>query len=252
MTQPTPKKKKLTNILKLHYIKLIYRSALFLAGVIAYLVHYPESTQLLSMEAHERPWILALIWIVLAAEIACRFFPSKLESMGCQKQFARNYCPTGTPVEEIKPMPGIRTFIVALSWFGLNGIIGLLYYMGILDQGILILICLAYSVCDMICILWFCPFQSWMMRNRCCCTCRIYNWDFAMMCTPLIFIPTIYTWSLVLMSLVLLAKWEITYKLHPERWSPQTNQSLSCAMCEEKLCQHKTQLKTLWKKYGRS
>ena len=73
-----------------------------------------------------------------------------------------------------------------------------------------------------------------------------------MMCTPLIFIPTIYTWSLVLMSLVLLAKWEITYHLHPERWSPQTNQSLSCAMCEEKLCQHKTQLKTLWKKYGRS
>lgn len=29
----------------------------------------------------------------------------------------------------------------------------------------------------------------------------------------------------------------------PERFSTQTNESLSCAMCQEKLCQHKTQLK---------
>lgn len=251
MTQPTPKKKKLTNILKMHYIKLVYRSALFLAALIAYIVYYPESSSLVYLAAHEMPFIMALIWIVLAVEMACRFFPSKLESMGCQKQFARNYRPTGTPVSEIKPMPGIRTFAVAAAWFTLNGAIGLLYYLNIIDEGILVLICLAYSICDMICILWFCPFESWFMRNRCCCTCRIYNWDFAMMCTPLIFIRSNYTGSLVLMSLIILAKWEITFRLHPERFSTQTNESLSCAMCEEKLCQHKTQLKSLWKKYGR-
>ena len=123
--------------------------------------------------------------------------------------------------------------------------------MNIIDEGILVLICLAYSICDMICILWFCPFETWFMRNRCCCTCRIYNWDFAMMCTPLIFIKSTYTGSLVILSLIILIKWEITYRLYPERFSTQTNQSLSCAMCEEKLCQHKTQLKSLWNKYGR-
>ena len=39
---------------------------------------------------------------------------------------------------------------------------------------------------------------------------------------------------------ILVLKWEITYRLHPERFSTQTNESLSCAMCQEKLCQHKT------------
>ena len=110
MSQAAPKKKKLTNILKMHYIKLIYRSALFLAALIAYIIYYPESSSLLYLGAHEQPWILAVIWIVLAVEMIFRLLPSKLESMGCQKQFARNYKPTGTPVSEIKPMPGIRTF----------------------------------------------------------------------------------------------------------------------------------------------
>ena len=246
MTQPTPKK--LTNILKMHYIKLFYRSALFLAALIAYIVYYPESSSLVYLAAHEMPFIMALIWIVLAVEMACRFFPSKLESMGCQKQFARNYRPTGTPISEIKPMPGIRTFAVAAAWFALNGAIGLLYYLNIIDEGILVLICLAYSICDMICILWFCPFESWFMRNRCCCTCRIYNWDFAMMFTPLALIPHPYTWTLFGLGLALVINWEIVYRRHPERFYEETNCSLSCAKCEERLCAHKKQLHQLHKK----
>jgi hypothetical protein len=59
---------------------------------------------------------------------------------------------------------------------------------GILDDGIMILLCSAYSICDIICILFFCPFQTWFMKNKCCSTCRIYNWDYAMMFTPLFFV----------------------------------------------------------------
>ena len=62
----------------------------------------------------------------------------------------------------------------------------------IIDEGVLWLVCLFYGVCDMICILFFCPFQSWFLKNKCCCTCRIYNWDYAMMFTPLFFI---YLWT---------------------------------------------------------
>jgi hypothetical protein len=95
----------------------------------------------------------------------------------------------------------------------------------------------------MICILFFCPFQTWFMKNRCCTTCRIYNWDFAMLCTPFLFVPSFYTWSLLLVSLVVLIHWEITYRRHPERFSERTNQSLRCQNCTEKLCRHKVQLK---------
>jgi len=35
---------------------------------------------------------------------------------------------------------------------------------------------------------------------------------------------------------------------HPEYFTEKTNHSLSCAECQEKLCHHKTQLRTFWKK----
>ena len=110
----------------------------------------------------------------------------------------------------------------------------------------MILLCLAYSVCDMICILFFCPFQTWFLKNKCCCTCRIYNWDYAMMFTPLFFVRKSYTWSLLVLSVALLARWEITFYKYPERFSEATNGYLGCRNCSEKLCAHKNQLKSLW------
>lgn len=85
------------------------------------------------------------------------------------------------------------------------------------------------------------------MKNKCCCTCRIYNWDYAMIFTPLFFVRRPYTWSLLVMSMILLARWEITFFRFPERFSEATNGYLGCARCSEKLCQHKAQLRTLWK-----
>ena len=104
----------------------------------------------------------------------------------------------------------------------------------------------------MICILFFCPFQTWILKNRCCGVCRIYNWDYAMMFTPFVFIPNAYTWSLLAMSLVLLSRWDITLHMHPEWFSDRTNANAQCRNCKEKLCQHKKQLKSFWEKTGMS
>lgn len=148
--------------------------------------------------------------------------------MGCQKQFGRNYQSKG---DNIRPsnQSWKQTALVAGVWLLLNGIIGLLYFAGVLDKGLLIIISLAFSVCDIICILFFCPFQTWFMLNRCCGSCRIYNWDFAMMFTPLIFIPSLYTYSLLGCAIALLLRWEITYRKYPERFSTETNACLDCA-----------------------
>ena len=85
------------------------------------------------------------------------------------------------------------------------------------------------------------------MKNKCCTTCRIYNWDYAMMATPLVFVPTWYTWSLLACALALLIRWEITVRRHPEWFSEQTNCALDCRQCEEKLCHHKKQLRRFLK-----
>ncbi len=232
---------KLSKISILHYIKLVIRSLLFLGALVYYIL---GKSDLLTDFA---PLPIG-VWVFFVVEMLLRFFPSRLESMGCQKQFARNYEPIGENIEP-KNQSWKRTALVASVWLALNALIGLLYFVDIIDEGILVLIAIAYSVCDIICILFFCPFQTWFMKNRCCATCRIYNWDFAMMFTPLVFIPSLYTYTLLGFSLLLLLRWEITYKLHPEWFSTNTNKCLDCSRCEEKLCSHKTQLQGFLKKY---
>ena len=239
------KQKKMSNTMVLHYVKLIYRSVLFLVAVVLYIISRIKHTGTLFGGMENNDMILNLIWLVYVIEMILRFFPSGIESMGCQKQFGKNYRPVTQSAYsgKVKIQSGIRTAAVVAAWVALNSLFGILYLVGVFDAGMLLLISLAYSVCDMVCILFFCPFQTWFMKNRCCTTCRIYNWDFAMMFTPLIFVKNIYAWSLVALSLGLLIKWEILLKKHPERFSDKTNMSLRCAMCEEKLCQHKTQLR---------
>lgn len=241
------KKKKLSKIMIMHYWKLTYRSFLFLGALILYIYNKIHNTGSDFSGFDKNKVVLTIIWIIYAFEMILRFLPSSLESMGCQKQFAKNYHPTGVSPEKAELLSPLRTFIVVAAWFLLNGCIGLLYHYHIIDDGILLLISLAYSVCDLICILFFCPFQTWFMKNRCCCTCRIYNWDFAMMFTPLIFVKTLFAQSLVFLSLALLIRWEYALHKHPEYFSEKTNHSLSCSECQEKLCHHKTQLKTFWK-----
>ena len=237
----TKTKIKLSKIYALHYFKLIMRSLLFVICLIFYILG----------RAHvltDNIVLPTVVWVFFFIGMLLRFFPSRFESRGCQKQFKRNYEP-----REDDSIPEThswkKTFIVFFVWTALNGIIGALYLFGLFDRGILILIALAYSVCDIICILFFCPFQTWFMKNRCCTTCRIYNWDFAMMFTPLIFIPHWYTYSLLGFALLLLLRWEVTYRLHPERFSASTNKCLDCSRCEEKLCSHKKQLQGFIKKY---
>lgn len=238
----------MTNIVILHYVKLVFRSALFIPAVVVYIYNKINNTSETFSGFEQNDILLGFIWIVFILEMLFRFFPSRFESMGCQKQFEGNFVKTDTPCENQKLSSGKTTFIVAASWMILNGIIGALYLTGVFDSGIMLLIALFYSVCDTVCILFFCPFQTWIMKNKCCGTCRIYNWDYAMMFTPLIFVRNIYAWTLLGGALMLLIRWEITVYKHPERFMEQTNQSLSCAMCREKLCQHKVQLRHYLKK----
>ena len=237
------KRPKISVVSAWHYFRLVYRSLLFLLLLIGYISYRVDLTSALKTIYERRPIILIVIWGVFAVEMIFRFFPSAYESPGCQKQFGQNYMKSGKT--EITIPDNNATLLVALIWVVFNGIFGALYLTDIIDDGVMLLLCCAYSVCDMICILFFCPFQSWLMKNKCCVTCRIYNWDYAMMFTPLFFIKNEYTWSLLALSVALMIRWEIAFFRHPERFSENTNDYLKCQNCTEKLCAHKTQLKRL-------
>ena len=240
------KRKKLTRVGIYHYIRFMARLMTFLLLLYFYIMYRLRGGEKIEQIAESHPMAILVIWGVFLVEMILRFFPSSIESPGCQKQFARNYIKTGKTNIEIQDNNAV--VLVALIWIAFNGVFGMLHMKGILDDGIMFLLCSFYSVCDMICILFFCPFQSWLLKNKCCCTCRIYNWDYAMMFTPLFFIQKAYTWSLLVASVALLARWEITFYKYPERFSETTNGYLHCQNCTEKLCAHKKQLRSLWKK----
>ena len=250
----------LSKVSILHYIKLLYRSALFIATLIIYIVNKINGYGIFELNKDNYKAVMSnplvyivfgVIWIVYVLEMVLRFVPSKIESPGCQKIFAQNYRPTGARNPMVQPTR--KTILVALVWCAINAPFVILYALDkfgifpLVDDGIMILLSLAYGICDMICILFFCPFQSWIMKNRCCSTCRIYNWDFIMMFTPmmfLIFSPFMpFAISLVMIAIVLFVVWEINVVRHPERFSDKTNKSIQCRYCNEKLCHHKKQLK---------
>ena len=240
-----PKKHKLSRISTLHYIKFVLRSCMMLTVMVMYIIAKVNG-QPFTLDTMDTGSLIVLgvIGLYFAVEMILRFFPSKLESMGCQKQFAKNFQPTGKTLGvDVKKPSCVPVLITLAFWVLLNGAFGVAYYLHLIDDGILMILSLAYSICDMICILFFCPFQSWIMKNKCCSTCRIYNWDFAMMFTPMLFLPGIYTWTLLGLSLALVGYWEIAYLLHPERFLESTNACMSCKNCPEKLCQHKPQLR---------
>ena len=149
-----------------HYLKLFGRSAMFLASLALYLTGRLAEELIRDFTAAR---IFALfIWVVFMVEMLMKYFPLGFESMGCQKQFAKNYIPAKN-ADDV-PEKDLRIYdrgalLILIFWIMLNGIVAVLYFTHIIDRGILVLISLLYSVSDMICILFFCPFQTWFMKN---------------------------------------------------------------------------------------
>ncbi len=245
-------KHRISDISTVHYLKFFGRSAMFIICLVFYIIGF-SADRLLSIQPAVR-FFAVFVWAVFMIEMLMKYFPLRLESMGCQKQFAANFILVeGADTE--RAMKTLRqydrgAFWIAVIWILVNGIFAVLYFSGIIDQGILLLLSLFYSVSDMICILFFCPFQTWFMKNKCCISCRIYTWDYMLMFMPLLFIRSFFTWSLCAVAAGLLARWEYIYRKHPERFSDETNGSLHCSRCREKLCAHKKQLRHFHKAAG--
>lgn len=126
---------------------------------------------------------------------------------------------------------------VIVFWVAFNAAAaGLLAYLGLLNERTALLWSLGYFLFDMVCVVLWCPLQLLLMRNRCCTTCQIFNWDAIMVATPLVFVGGWLGWVLVGMAVVILVRWELAAVRHPERFDERTNARLSCAQCADKLC----------------
>lgn len=180
---------------------------------------------------------LFLVGLQFLVDLVLKLFGCKYAPVGAVKHLKANYLPTGvskTPKNDWK-----ATFTIALLWGVAVATFGLLKFFGILDEGLLVLAFLALCVLDGLSIHFFCPFRVFVMKNKCCTTCRIYNWDGLMITSPLYFVHNIPSFIVIGVAFVLFLWWEIVFKMHPERFFEETNATLKCSNCKNSNCPRK-------------
>jgi hypothetical protein len=180
-----------------------------------------------------------ILFALFMGEMLVVFFPkSKVNTfLGCGKMYSHNYVPkkyNENILNRKVKKENKAAAIIAFIWGILIAVIGILKALKVIDKAHILLISLFFYLADQICINLYCPFRKLIMKNKCCNSCRIFNWGHFMMFSPLIFVPSVWTYSLVIVSFAILLHWEITLRKHPERFSEISNAALRCNSCNAK------------------
>jgi len=234
-------RKPMSKIRKLYFARLIGRCAVLLICLMLLLIA-PEEFQILQGTNFFRGFSpLHLLWLIWVIDMIAQIFPiQKHISIGSLKVFRQQF----RPIREKINRKALRAYIVSttraafwvmLLWCLLIAAIGAMHFSGWLNETALFFITVIFYICDLICVLIWCPFRL-MMKNRCCTTCRIFNWDHLMMFSPMLFVPSVYCLSLFGLSLLVFLVWECCIALFPERFWEHSNAALQCANCTDKLC----------------
>lgn len=231
----------MSKVRKRYFIRFFGRIIILIISILL-LIFKPDSYNILiGFNFFKTFSIFHILWIIWIIDMILQIIPIKNKlPLGSQKLFKHRFKKSDIQVSIQKVKNYIITttksaYKVFILWSLLTILIGILYYFNILSFRLVFLISILFYVCDLICVLIWCPFRL-ILKNKCCTTCRIFNWDHLMMFSPLIFIGGFYSISLFLFAFIAWLVWELSILIFPERFSDMTNVSLKCSECTDKLC----------------
>ena len=229
-----------SDIRKRYILRLIGRCVILLLAVFLYAADFPRHDILEGFSFFRKFSWLHVLWVIWMLDMLFQLIPVKNIALGSHKIFKLRF----RPVLERVNLDALKAYIVTttrsaykvmLLWIALIAALGVLWHLHILRDAHLFLISVLFYVCDLICVLIWCPFRL-IMKNKCCTTCRIFNWDHMMMFTPMIFVRGFFSYSLLAVALVIWLLWELCVLLYPERFWEKSNAALKCSECTDKLC----------------
>jgi len=236
-----PKKEKMSKTRKIYFTRLCGRTLVFLLVVLLSLFH-PSSFDVLSGARFFSGFsLLHILWGIWLVDMVVQLIPVRAHiSIGSQKQFLARFRPIKDAFQYQKLKKHVisttqSAYKVFILWGILIAIIGILHTVCVIDTITVFVISVFFYMADLICVLIWCPFRL-IMKNKCCTTCRIFNWDHLMMFTPFLFIKGFYTQTLLAMAFVVWLIWELCIMMYPERFYEITNLALRCSECTDKLC----------------
>lgn len=234
-------KPRVSKIRKIYFLRLIGRIAVFFVAILIYIFDREQYRIAEGVHFLHSVSPLHLLWLIWMWDMVLQLIPVKAYiSIGSQKVFESLFRPIKEKINYNKLKQYIKdttasAYKVMIIWILLTVVISTMYLIGRIDTGIMILLSTFFYVCDLICVLIWCPFRL-IMKNKCCTTCRIFNWDHLMMFLPIVAVNSFYSWSLVVFALIVWLVWEICVILYPERFWENSNMALRCSECTDKLC----------------
>ena len=234
---------------KINKCKLIFRAVLFFPYLYYYLFKREQLIKIIEWNIGLGITPLHILWLILIVELIIVPIPSLNYHVSRGKQFKNFYIPTNNAANNANHKDLLhhtktmnrRAAITMGIWLLLTGAIGFLYIKRIISKIEMYLFMLFFYLGDQICINIWCPFQFFIMKEKCCNACRIYNWGHFMMYSHFVFIPSFFTLSLFGMGLLILIQWEYLHYKHPHRFYEGTNLSLQCSYCKSPGCRIRKQ-----------
>ena len=229
------------------------RTILFFSFVVIFINDQDDVFKVLTFKLVSNFKVYHIVWIYLVNQVLKVILPSRSKNTYNGKLFLKHYKerPNYNREKLLKQTKDMnkRVLNVAAFWIGLNSILFYIYFRLNLNQSYAIMLFLFYYWADMVCVNIWCPFHKLFMKNKCCNTCRIYNWDHIMFFTPFILIPSFWTYSLFALGVVAAVQWEYQLKKYPERFSEVSNLNLNCGSCVNECRFNKSKVKERSKNY---
>ena len=222
-------------------LRLIGRILILIVCGVLWALRPQEYAILQGMNFFRNFSLLHLLWLIWMIDMLAQIIPGfKDIPLGSQKLFPDRFKPLRSKFSRKSLMDYTRSTarsagLVMLLWVLMIAAISALHAFGVLGDTALFMITVLFFVCDLICVLIWCPFRL-ILHTRCCTTCRIFNWDHLMMFTPMLMVRGFYSRSLLITSIIAWLVWEANVLLHPERFWEHSNAALQCANCTDKLC----------------
>lgn len=210
--------------------------SLFLLLSTAVIVFYFENI-LNELETYFFP----VIFIYFMYDFNTLLFPKFNKNISSSKLFKSNY---KTPNKYIKNnlnnyvnRQNKMAILIFILYTIMIVLIALMYWkIPWFSKKYIYLIFFAINFGDYYCINIWCPFQKLFLRNKCCNTCRISNWDRLMKVSILLLIPNIYTIIINIIAVFIFLQWEYNHFKYPERFYSISNESLKCKNCNTQEC----------------
>jgi len=181
-----------------------------------------------------------VLWLLTVLILAKRFIPRLNEKVTIGKIYERNFQQAGEESEakqkklrEYTRKMDSGAIRSAVYWTALVLTIGLWRLAGLLDGMWIFVIVLFFVFMDQFCITVWCPFKA-IIQHKCCNTCRINNWGYLMAFSPMVYVPSFWTYSILLLSVAAIVQWEYLFRKHPERFYELYNAKLMCKNCVKK------------------